>query len=158
MERTIVLLALVIALVNTGEVRSQTPPANAFEIWPEFTLNYDPIRKIGLVWAIRKETSDLTPEKTIETTATFIYRVKPFVRNMLLDDDEHSNERNYMLSFAPITNSQRASARRRPRSDTRSCSTSRQDIIFRYDSSSKTECVLSFAGPKVRKISGFARD
>ena len=100
MERTIVLLALVIALVNTSEVRSQTPPANAFEIWPEFTLNYDPIRKIGLVWAIRKETSDLTPEKTIETTATFIYRVKPFVRNMLLDDDEHSNERNYMLSFA----------------------------------------------------------
>jgi hypothetical protein len=100
MPRRILLLSLAVLLISGTSSRSQTAPENPFEIWPEFTVNYDPIRKIGLVWAIRKETSDLTPEETVETTATFIYRVKPFVRNMLRDDDEHSNERNYMLSFA----------------------------------------------------------
>ncbi|PYT00768.1 MAG: hypothetical protein DMF63_05535 [Acidobacteria bacterium] len=100
MARRIFLLSVVLLLVGPASMLSQTPSEGANEVWPEFTLNYDPIRKIGLVWAIRKETSDLTPEKTLETTATFIYRVKPFVRNALFDDDEHSNERNYMLSFA----------------------------------------------------------
>jgi hypothetical protein len=97
--RTIILLPLVALLACAASLRAQTN-ASPPEIWPEFTINYDPIRKIGIVWAIRKETSDLTPEKTLETTATFIYRVKPFVRNALFEDDEHSNERNYMLSFA----------------------------------------------------------
>jgi len=100
MHRRTLLLVLAVLLAFASCVRAQTSSENPFEVWPEFTVNYDPIRKIGLVWAVRKETSDLTPEKTIETTATFIYRVKPFVRNMLRDDDEHSNERNYMLSFA----------------------------------------------------------
>jgi hypothetical protein len=95
MRITFILLPLALLLI-AGGVRSQTPS----EVWPEFTVNYDPIRKVGIVWAIRKETSDLTPEKTLETTATFIYRVKPLVRSMIFDDDEHSNERNYMLSFA----------------------------------------------------------
>jgi hypothetical protein len=93
-------LTLPVLLVITGSAQAQTPPGNPSEIWPEFTVNYDPIRKIGLVWAIRKETSDLTEEETLETTATFIYRVKPLVRNMIFDDDDHSNERKYMLSFA----------------------------------------------------------
>jgi len=100
MRRTFILLTLALLLLSAARLRAQTPPENPYEVWPEFTVNYDPIRKIGLVWAVRKETSDLTPEKTLETTATFIYRVKPFVRNALFDDDEHNNEKNYMLSFA----------------------------------------------------------
>jgi hypothetical protein len=100
MRRTIILLPLVVLLVVAGSIPAQTSAEYPREVWPEFTVNYDPIRKIGLVWAIRKETSDLTEEETLETTATFIYRVKPLVRNMIFDDDEHDNERRYMLSFA----------------------------------------------------------
>jgi|SRR6187200_251339 len=100
MRRTIILLPLAVLLVITGNIPAQTPPEIPREVWPEFTVNYDPIRKIGLIWAIRKETSDLTEEETLETTATFIYRVKPLVRNVLFDDDEDDNERRYMLSFA----------------------------------------------------------
>ncbi len=85
-------------LLVGGNARSQTSE-NPKEVWPEFTVNYDPIRKIRLVWAIRKETSDLTPEKTLETTVTFIYRLKPFVRGFIFDDEE-DNEKKYMMSFA----------------------------------------------------------
>ena len=100
MRRTAIFLPLVALLFSAGTLRSQTPGEIPREVWPEFTVNYDPIRKIGLVGAIRKETSDLTEEETLETTATFIYRVKPLVRNMIFDDDEENNERRYMLSFA----------------------------------------------------------
>src|SRR6188768_3190691 len=100
MRSTAIFLPLVALLFSAGALLSQTPGEIPREVWPEFTVNYDPIRKIGLIWAIRKETSDLTEEETLETTATFIYRVKPLVRNMLFDDDEDDNERRYMLSFA----------------------------------------------------------
>ena len=101
MPRIILLLALFLVLVPTAKIRAQSSDRQPSEVWPEFTVNYDPIRKIRLMWAVRKETSDLTPETTVETTLTFIYRVKPFVRDILFnDDDENDNERKYMLSFA----------------------------------------------------------
>ena len=65
MRRTIILLPLALLLVITGNITAQTPHEIPREVWPEFTVNYDPIRKIGLIWAIRKETSDLTEEETL---------------------------------------------------------------------------------------------
>lgn len=98
MLRTIVLLPLVLLLFAADEARPQDSEIPS-EVWPEVTINYDPIRKVGLVLAVRKETSDLTPEKTLEMTTTFIYRVRPLVRGLLFDDED-DNERKYMLSFA----------------------------------------------------------
>lgn len=99
MPRIILLLPLVLLLIPTKKTLSQTANGNPTEAWPEFTLNYDPIRKIRLMFAIRKERSEDTPEKTLETTATFIYRLRPLVRNMIFSDDENDNEKKYALSL-----------------------------------------------------------
>src|SRR5687767_1602912 len=99
MLRITLLLSFVAVLVCSGNIRSQ-PPESPTEVWPEFTVNYDPIRKVRLMFAVRKESSEETPDKTLEATATVIYRIRPLVRDMLFDDDEEDNEKKYMLSFA----------------------------------------------------------
>jgi hypothetical protein len=99
MLRIILLLPLVVVVACPNSIRAQTPESPT-EVWPEFTVNYDPIRKVRLMLAIRKETSEDTPDKTLETTATIIYRIRPLVRNMIFDDEENDNEKKYMLSFA----------------------------------------------------------
>jgi len=98
MQRSTFLLPIVL-LVLVGRVCSQET-GQPTEVWPEFTVNYDPIEKIRLMLAIRKERAEDTPDKTLETTATFIYRIRPLVRNMLFNDDENDNEKKYALSLA----------------------------------------------------------
>jgi hypothetical protein len=100
MFRIISLLPLVLLLIITVEIRAQDPPRGPTEVWPEITVNYDPVEKVRLTFAVRKETSEDTPDRTVETTATIIYRIRPLVRNMIFDDDENDNEKKYMLSLA----------------------------------------------------------
>ena len=87
-------------VVFIHKIHSQTPEGQPTEVWPEFTVNYDPIPKVRLMFAIRKERNEDTPDKTLETTATIIYRLRPLVRNMLFNDDENDNEKKYALSLA----------------------------------------------------------
>ena len=100
MLRIIYLLPLFLMLVSTAKIRPQTPEGQPTEVWPEFTVNYDPIPKIRLMFAVRKERNEDTPDQTIETTATVIYRIRPLVRNLLFNDDENDNEKKYALSLA----------------------------------------------------------
>lgn len=99
MQRIIALLPLVLVLACAENVLSQSS-GSPTEVWPEFTVNYDPIEKIRLMLAVRKERNEDTPDKTVETTATIIYRIRPLVRNMLFNDDENDNEKKYALSLA----------------------------------------------------------
>jgi hypothetical protein len=100
MLRIIPLLTLVLLVGCIATIRSQVPEGQPTEVWPEFTVNYDPIPKVRLMFAIRKERNEDTPDKTLETTATIIYRLRPLVRNMLFNDDENDNEKKYALSLA----------------------------------------------------------
>ena len=99
MLRIILLLPLILLLVSPA--KSQPPdPEIPTEAWPEFTVNYDPVEKVRLMLAIRKERSEDTPEKTLEMTATAIYRIRPLVRNMLFNEEENDPEKKYALSLA----------------------------------------------------------
>ena len=101
MLRIIVLLPLLVFFISPDKGMSQTSEGGqAIEVWPEFTVNYDPSKKVRLMFAIRNERNEDTPDKTVETTATVIYRLRPLVRNMLFADDEADNEKKYALSLA----------------------------------------------------------
>jgi len=101
MLRIIVLLPLLVFFISPDRGMSQTSEGGqAIEVWPEFTVNYDPSKKVRLMFAIRNERNEDTPDKTVETTATVIYRLRPLVRNMLFADDEADNEKKYALSLA----------------------------------------------------------
>lgn len=100
MLRIILLLPLVLLSISPNKILSQTPEGQPTEVWPEFTVNYDPSNKVRLMFAVRKERNEDTPDKTVETTATIIYRLRPLVRNMLFSDDENDNEKKYALSLA----------------------------------------------------------
>jgi Protein of unknown function (DUF2490) len=99
MTRIILLLPFLVLLISTNKIQSQES-GNPMEAWPEFTVNYDPVEKVRLMLAVRKERNEDTPNETLETTATIIYRIRPLVRNMLFDDDENDNEKKYALSLA----------------------------------------------------------